>query len=63
MATDIPKEKCSRPVSDRTGFHWWLCNKDAKVFVVLKDGRRFHACGIHPNQAKRRADFDHSEAL
>jgi hypothetical protein len=46
--------KCSKKVSDFTGFHFYPCGKPAKFRVWFGDGPVVHYCGVHANQAKRR---------
>lgn len=46
--------RCSKSVSDRTGFHFWACGKPAKFRVWFADGPVKTYCGIHTHQAKKR---------
>ena len=45
--------RCSKKVSDHTGFHWWPCGKPAKFRVTSSDGQSKLVCGIHARYAKR----------
>lgn len=45
--------KCTKKVSDHTGFFFYPCGKPAKFRVWFADGPMLHYCGIHANKAKR----------
>lgn len=56
-------QRCQKKVSDRTGFHWWPCNKPAKFLVIANGGRQMVVCGIHANTTRRHHRDAHITAL
>ena len=46
--------KCVKQVSDRTGFHWFRCEKTAKYLVEFCDGSNQCLCGTHARRYKMR---------
>lgn len=47
-------QRCTKSVSDHTGFHFSKCGKPAKFRVWFGDGPVLNYCGVHANQAQRR---------
>ena len=46
--------KCSKKVSDRTGFHFRPCGKPAKWERKLESGRWLPICGMHARWYRQR---------